>query len=227
MKLLKRFLLFILIVFIAAGAFIIKQGYDKYRTALDELPLDTAISQITSKKHYTVYNDIPQVYFDAVVAVEDRRFYTHHGFDVIGTARALYNDIRARKLIEGGSTITQQLVKNIYFPNDYTLKRKIAEIFMAVRLETEYSKQDILEFYVNGIYYGSGYHCIYDASMGYFEKIPADMTFDECTLLAGIPNAPSIYSLDVSPELARQRQRQVIRSMKECGYIEEDYDEGG
>ena len=219
MKFLKRLFLLILIVLMLCGAFFAKKGYDKYRSALSELPLEEAIAQLCSKEHYTEYEDIPSVYFDAVVAVEDRRFYKHGGFDIIGTARAVYNDIRACEFLEGGSTISQQLIKNIYFRNDDTLTRKIAEIFLAVRLEKEYEKKDILEFYVNGIYYGSGYYCIYDAAEGYFGKEPVSMTFDECTLLAGIPNAPSLYSLDVNPELARQRQQHVIKCMEECGYI--------
>lgn len=221
MKFIKRLFLLILIVLVLAGAFFVKKGYDKYQSALSSLPLEDAIAQLCSKENYTEYDNIPSVYFDAVVAVEDRRFYKHNGFDIIGTARAVYNDIRAREFLEGGSTISQQLIKNIYFRDDDTLTRKIAEIFLALRLEKEYEKKDILEFYVNGIYYGSGYYCIYDASEGYFGKEPASMTFDECTLLAGIPNAPSVYSLDVNPELARQRQQHVIKCMKECGYIAE------
>lgn len=220
MKIIKRFFLLLFVVAVISGGIFVKKGYDKYQSALTELPLEAAIGRLRSKENYTVYDDIPAVYFDAVVAVEDRRFYKHNGFDVIGTARAIYNDIRAWEFLEGGSTISQQLIKNIYFQQDDTLSRKIAEIFLAVRLENEYEKKDILEFYVNGIYYGSGYYCIYDASLGYFGKEPINMTFDECTLLAGIPNAPSVYSLNVNPELARQRQQHVINCMKECGYID-------
>lgn len=225
MKFIKRLFLLILIVLVLAGAFFVKKGYDKYQSALSSLPLEDAIAQLCSKENYTEYDNIPSVYFDAVVAVEDRRFYKHNGFDIIGTARAVYNDIRALEFLEGGSTISQQLIKNIYFRDDDTLTRKIAEIFLALKLEKEYEKKDILEFYVNGIYYGSGYYCIYDASEGYFGKEPASMTFDECTLLAGIPNAPSVYSLDVNPELARERQQHVIKCMSECGYIQEQQED--
>jgi len=126
--------------------------------------------------------------------------------------------------LEGGSTISQQLAKNLYFPQDNTLERKIAEVFMALKIEREYEKKDVLEFYVNGIYYGSGYFCIYDAAQGYFNKKPIDMSDDECTLLAGIPNAPSVYSLDVNPDLARQRQEKVIECMLECRYIDGNND---
>jgi len=156
------------------------------------------------------------------VAVEDRRFYKHNGFDIIGTTRAIYNDIKANELLEGGSTISQQLAKNLYFPKDNTLQRKIAEIFMALKIEKEYEKEEVLEFYVNGIYYGSGYYSIYDASVGYFGKAPKDMTDYECTLLVGIPNAPSIYSLNVRPDLAKQRQEKVVQCMVEVKYITEN-----
>lgn len=224
MKKIKRILLLVLIAIIALCAFEIKLGYDKYNDVLVSLPLETAVSELRAKENYTVYDDIPKIYFNAVVAVEDRRFFNHNGFDFIGTARAIYNDIRAWELLEGGSTISQQLAKNLYFPQDNTLERKIAEIFMALKIEREYKKNDVLELYVNGIYYGSGYYCIYDASEGYFGKKPIDMSDNECTLLAGIPNAPSVYSLDVNPDLARQRQEKVIECMAECGYIDENND---
>ena len=93
---------------------------------------------------------------------------------------------------------------------------------MALEIEREYEKEDVLEFYINGIYYGSGYYCIYDASMGYFGKAPNDMTEHECTLLVGIPNAPSIYSLNVRPDLAKKRQEKVVECMVDVEYITED-----
>lgn len=93
---------------------------------------------------------------------------------------------------------------------------------MAFKIEREYEKEEVLEFYVNGIYYGSGYYCIYDASKGYFNKIPAKMNDYECTLLVGIPNAPSVYSLKVNPDLAHKRQEKVLRSMIECEYISKE-----
>lgn len=165
---------------------------------------------------------MPDIYYKALIAVEDRRFYKHSGFDIIGSTRAIWNDIKAREPLEGGSTISQQLAKNIYFPHDNTLQRKIAEIFMALKIEREYEKEEILEFYTNGIYYGSDYYSIYDASMGYFDKEAKDMNDYECTLLVGIPNDPSVYSLNVRPDLAKQRQEKVIECMVEVEYITED-----
>ena len=222
MKKIKRILLLCLVVLVVVTGIQIKGGYDKYKNALEERPLDDVIAELQSKENYTQYEDVPEIYYKALVAVEDRRFYKHNGFDVIGSARAVYNDIKAWELLEGGSTIAQQLAKNLYFPNDHTLQRKIAEIFMALKIEDESEKEDVLEFYVNGIYYGSGYYSIYDASMGYFDKEPIDMTNYECTLLVGIPNAPSIYSLNNRPDLAKQRQEKVIDCMVEVEYITED-----
>ena len=222
MKTIKRILLLCLIVLVVVAGVQIKGGYDKYKDALAERPLDEVIAELQSKENYTQYEDVPEIYYKALVAVEDRRFYKHNGFDIIGSARAIYNDIKAWELLEGGSTIAQQLAKNLYFPNDNTLQRKMSEIFMALEIERAYEKEEVLEFYVNGIYYGSGYYSIYDASMGYFDKEPIDMTDYECTLLVGIPNAPSVYSLNNRPDLAKQRQKKVIECMVEIEYITED-----
>lgn len=221
-KRVRNLFLLVIIAAVVICGYEIKKGYNKYVFAIQECPIESAISELQAKEHYTAYDDVPEIYCKALVAVEDRRFYKHKGFDIIGTARAVYNDIRAWELLEGGSTISQQLAKNLYFPQDNTLERKIAEIFMAVDIEKHYDKQQVLEFYVNGIYYGSGYYCIYDAAEGYFQKKPIEMSDNECTLLAGIPNAPSVYSLDVRPDLAKQRQEKVVECMVEVKYITED-----
>ena len=219
MKTIKRLLWLILIVLVIVAGVQIKGGYDKYQQALADRPLTEVLEELQGKDNYTQYEDVPEIYYKALVAVEDRRFYKHNGFDIVGTTRAIYNDIKANELLEGGSTISQQLAKNLYFPKDNTLQRKIAEIFMAMKIEREYEKEDVLEFYINGIYYGSGYYSIYDASKGYFGKEPKDMTDYECTLLVGIPNAPSVYSLDVRPDLAEQRQKKVVECMVDVEYI--------
>lgn len=222
MRKIKRFFGFIFLVIIIAAGVFIYMGYDKYKEALAELPLETAVEQIRSEENYTYITDVPDIYKQAVVAVEDRRFYYHNGFDIIGTVRAIITDIKEWSLVEGGSTITQQLAKNIYFPLDNSPIRKVAEIFMAWKIERDYSKEEILELYINGIYYGSGYYNIYDASMGYFNKEPDELDDYEATLLAGIPNAPSVYSLDNNPELAQRRQEKVLQSMVDCGYISQE-----
>ena len=222
MKKIKRLFLFCIFALVVISGVQIRCGYNKYIEVLGSRPLNDVITELQSKENYTKYEDVPEIYYKALVAVEDRRFYLHNGFDVLGTLRAIYNDIKAKKLLEGGSTISQQLAKNLYFSQDDTLTRKIAEVFMAMKMEKEYEKEDVLEFYVNGIYYGSGYYSIYDESMGYFGKEPKDMTDYECTLLVGIPNAPSVYSLDVRPDLAKERQEKVIDCMVDVKYITRD-----
>lgn len=221
MKTVKNIIILIIVLLVAFAGLVIANGYSKYLEALKQLPLEEMTEQVESKENFCPISEIPQMYIKAVIAVEDRRFYQHSGIDVIGIARAVITDIKTMSLSEGGSTISQQLAKNLYFPQDNTPDRKIAEMFMASRLEKEFSKEKILELYFNCIYYGSGYYCIYDAAMGYFNKKPVDMNGYESTLLAGIPNAPSVYSPKVNPELSHERQEKVLSSMIDCGYIDQ------
>lgn len=219
MKIIKKIILFIILVLIVVVGIYTASGYAMYKEALSEIPIDVKIEEIKSKKNYTTFDNLPNTYIDAVIAVEDHRFYKHNGVDIFGITRAIINDIRIWELREGGSTITQQLAKNIYFTQSRELTRKIAETFMALRIERECSKEEIFELYVNTSYFGDGYYCVGDASQGYFGKDPIDMTDYESTLLAGIPNAPSIYAPTNNFELATQRQRQVINRMVECEYL--------
>ena len=221
MKKFKKILLVLILVILSILAIYIGQGYKMYKNALDDKPLEEMVQEIRSQKSYTKISNIPDIYKDAVIAVEDHRYYDHKGIDIIAIGRALLNDIRARELIEGGSTITQQLAKNMYFTQDKTLTRKIAEVFMAKKIENNYNKEEILELYVNYIYYGSGYYDIKSASLGYFDKEPQDLTEGESIMLAGIPNAPSVYNPKVSPRLARERQKQVIDKMIKYGKLSE------
>lgn len=221
MKKFKKILLLLILIILSILAIYIGQGYKMYKNALDDKPLEEMVQEIRSQKSYTKISNIPDIYKDAVIAVEDHRYYDHKGIDIIAIGRALLNDIRARELIEGGSTITQQLAKNMYFTQDKTLTRKIAEVFMAKKIESNYNKEEILELYVNYIYYGSGYYDIKSASLGYFDKEPQDLTEGESIMLAGIPNAPSVYNPKVSPRLARERQKQVIDKMVKYGKLSE------
>ena len=124
---------------------------------------------------YTKYEELPKDYINAVIAVEDRRFFEHNGIDLISIARAVGTDIATFSLAEGGSTITQQLAKNTYFTQKKEFTRKIAEIFMAFEYEKECTKEEIFELYVNTMYFGDGYYSISDASKGYFDKNVSDM----------------------------------------------------
>ena len=183
------------------------RGYDMYKDAIAQVSLEDKVSEIRSKESYTVFSDLPETYTDAVLSVEDHRFYGHIGIDPIAITRAMVNDVKAGRFVEGGSTITQEK----------KMERKVAEVFMAFALERDYSKNEILELYVNTIYFGNGYYCIKDASEGYFGKEPEDLTDYESTLLAGVPNAPSKYSPTVNLELAEKRQEQVVERLVACG----------
>ena len=224
MKWIKRLCSFLVLVIIILIGVLFVKGYIDYREALNEKSVEKMAAEIESIDNYTTIDELPKTYIDAVLAVEDKRFYSHPGFDPIATCRALVNDIRAGSYVEGGSTITQQLAKNQYFTQDKKIIRKVAELFMAFKIESVLDKDKIFELYVNSIFFGNGYYCVADASWGYFGKPPSEMDFDECTLLAGIPNAPTNYNPVASPELARERQAQVIEKMRKAGYLKEEED---
>lgn len=213
MKFIKRIIIISIVVLILAVALIVGAGYLKYKNAIKDKPLKETATEIMLSENYTKLEDISPTFVDAMVSVEDKRFFNHKGIDFMGVMRALKVNIESKEAKQGGSSITQQLAKNMYFISDNTLTRKIAEIFLTIEIEKTFSKQQILELYFNTIYYGSGYYNIYDASMGYFGKEPSKLTDFEATLLAGIPNAPSVYSLNNNPDLAKQRQKQVVRAM--------------
>ena len=211
----------VLLALIPTGM-LIYNGYTLYRQALAEKPVAEMAAEIQTIPNYTPVDELPQIYLDAVISVEDKRFYSHPGVDPLAIARAAFNDLRTLSFAEGGSTITQQLAKNEYFTQEKTLTRKVAEAFMALKIERELDKDTILGLYLNSINFGSGYYCVADASEGYFGKSPSMMNDWEATLLAGIPNAPSVYSPDADPELALQRQRQVLQRMVACGKLSRD-----
>ena len=220
-KILK--ILFILfLIGLSISLVFIGAGYSMYKEAIEAVPLDEKMAEIKSKENYTYIEELPQMYIQAVISVEDRRFYDHPGIDIIAIGRAAINDIKAMSFVEGGSTITQQLAKNIYFTQEKKITRKIAEVFMAFEIEKAYEKDEILELYLNTSYFGDGYYTVKEASRGYFGKEPEDMTDYECIMLAGIPNAPSVYAPTKNPDLAKQRQRQVADKMVRNGYITEE-----
>lgn len=224
-KIIKRVLLGVGILVFIFVTVIIALGYKMYRSALDEKSLSNAVAEIMSRDSFTALDELPETYLNAIIAVEDHRFYEHCGFDILATARAAWNDLKSLSLAEGGSTITQQLAKNIYFTQEKSFIRKIAEMFMALNIERNYKKDEILELYVNSIYFGSGYYSVKEACNGYYDTSPDLMTDYQCIMLAGIPNAPSVYSLDVDPDLAHQRMKQVLKQMVKCGYITEEMEE--
>ena len=221
-KVIGKILIVIFIVLLSFGLIIAGTGYNMYKEAIDKTPLDEKVAQIKEKDNYTTLDEMPDIYKKAVVAVEDHRFYTHGGIDIIAIGRAIWNDIKAMSFVEGGSTITQQLAKNIYFTQEKELIRKAAEVFMAFEIEEHYNKEEILELYLNTSYFGDGYETVKEASRGYFGKEPMELTDYEAVMLAGIPNAPSVYAPTVNLDLAKQRTKQVIDAMVKYDAISQD-----
>lgn len=164
-------------------------------------------------------NEIPKNLQNAFIAVEDNRFYDHIGIDPRGIVRAIWANIRGRTLTEGGSTITQQLAKNAYLTQDRTLKRKVQEVFLALQLERQYTKQEILELYMNQIYFGQGAYGVQAAARTYFGKDAKDLTLNECAMLAGIPKSPNYYSPVNNMDAATERKAVVLDQMVKYGYI--------
>ena len=222
MKIAKKILLFILIAIILILTVFCIIGYSTYSSALKDEPLLTKIDSITSQDNFVKFSDLAEDYRNAVISVEDHRFYDHGPVDFIAIARALYVNFTNWELREGGSTITQQVAKNVIFSQEETFTRKLGEIFAAYDLEKNYSKNEIFELYVNTSYFGDGYYGIYDASHGYYNKEPKDLTLAEASMLAGVPNAPSVYAPTVNPDLAKERQEHVLDKMLEYGYITQE-----
>ena len=210
-KFILKLILWILVLLILVSSVCSGLGYLKYKNAIDKLSLTDAVEQIKSKENYVKLEDMSQDYKQAVVAVEDHRFYSHNGIDIISMIRATYVNIKSSSLVYGASTITQQVGRILYFTQEKSPIRKVAEIFVAFDLEKKYSKDEILELYLNIIYFGNGYTGIHDASYGYFNKAPKNLTFYEATYLAGLPNAPSVYSED--EKLGEERRLQVVEAV--------------
>lgn len=163
MKVMKKVIFVVVLVSISIGLLVVGNGYDMYKKALQEMPFAKKVESIEIKENYTKLEEFPQMYINAVISVEDHRFYKHKGIDLIAIGRAMVNDVKAMKFVEGGSTITQQLAKNIYFTQEKKITRKIAEIFMAFEIEKNCSKDKILELYLNTCYFGDGYQTAKEA----------------------------------------------------------------
>lgn len=223
LKIIRNILIILIIIVVLVVTFFIIRGRNMYKSALKGADLDIKINSIQQNtKYYTKYEDMPNYYLNAVVAVEDHRFYEHKAFDFIGLIRALFVNLTSKSQSQGGSTITQQLAKNMYFNQGQKIDRKIAEAFMASHIEKNLSKEKILELYINIAYYGNGYYGLGQASRGYFNKEPEDLTLFEATLLAGVPNAPSVYAPTVNLDLCLQRQKKVINDMQKYNYIDSE-----
>ncbi|PXZ02427.1 carboxypeptidase/penicillin-binding protein 1A [Gilliamella apicola] len=235
MKVLKFFLKFFIGCFLC-GLVIAIAGYTYYSkdlpdvTTLKNVRLQTPL-QILSKDGELIaifgerrrtplkYNEIPPVVVNAVIATEDARFYEHFGIDPVGIVRAMYIGLKQKGFSQGGSTITQQVAKNFFLTPEKSISRKAKEIILAIRMEKELTKEEIMTLYLNMINFGSRAYGVAAASYTFFGKTPEQLTIDEAALLAGLPNAPSAYNPISHPERARTRRDWVLGRMLDQSYI--------
>lgn len=171
---------------------------------------------------YTKLDDISNNVKNAIVSIEDKNFYNHNGFDFLRILKAIFINLKSKKIKQGASTISQQYVKNLYLSFDKTWERKIEEAFLTVELETHYTKDEILEGYLNTIDFGAGNYGIKNASKYYFNKLPSDLTLEEATILVGIPKSPNYYNPITNYDNAKKRQKEVLTSMYKNKYISKD-----
>ncbi len=181
----------------------------------------TEISVVKGEKdsYYLTYDNIPEGVKAAIVSIEDKKFYKHHGVDFKAIIRAAVAMIRNQKITQGGSTITQQLARTVFLSNERSWERKVEEMFIAAGLEKKYSKDQILEFYLNNIYFANGYYGIEAAARGYFSKGVAELSLADQAMLCGIPNNPTIYDPVENPDNAVARRDRILKQMYDDGKI--------
>ena len=180
---------------------------------------EIAVVHAEEDREPATIDKVPNHLKNAFLAVEDARFYQHIGIDVRGIMRALWENIRHQSVMEGGSTITQQLARNYYLTQEQSYHRKIQEMFLALKIEHRHTKDEILELYLNQIYFGRGAYGVQAASKAYFGKNVEDLDLNECAMLAGIPKSPNYYSPMDNMEAAQERKAVVLNQMAKYGYI--------
>ena len=180
---------------------------------------EIAVVHAEEDREPATIDKVPNHLKNAFLAVEDARFYRHIGIDVRGIMRALWENIRHQSVMEGGSTITQQLARNYYLTQEQSYHRKIQEMFLALKIEHRHTKDEILELYLNQIYFGRGAYGVQAASKAYFGKNVEDLDLNECAMLAGIPKSPNYYSPMDNMEAAQERKAVVLNQMAKYGYI--------
>lgn len=201
---------------------------ETFKASQTSIVYDTNGKQLTKFRgekdaYYLKYEDLPVYAVASVISVEDRNFYKHSGVDYKGVLRAAVSIVTNKgEVTQGGSTITQQLARTIFLNNERTWKRKVKEMFIAVELEKKYSKEDILEFYLNNVYFSNGYYGIQAASKGYFNKDAKDLTMSEAAFLCSIPNAPTMYDPLKNKDKTMTRRDKILKDMYEQNLIRED-----
>ncbi|MDL2281420.1 transglycosylase domain-containing protein [Selenomonadales bacterium OttesenSCG-928-I06] len=240
------FLLFLIILFFAflAGSFFLTGGslkdfslddFKDYKPAAIEqkeqeintyasrfnrfIDIKSEVDKKINKNTYISLDDMPFFIKYAVIAAEDKRFYSHFGVDMEGIARASLVNIQEGEIVQGGSSITQQLAKNLFLSNERSYFRKGEEVVLALLLENNYTKDEILEIYLNSVYFGSGAYGISEASYIYFDKNPIDLNLAECAMIAGLLTAPSLNSPYVDFDAAKRRQALVLDAMAKQSFI--------
>ncbi|WP_353097589.1 biosynthetic peptidoglycan transglycosylase [Tissierella praeacuta] len=172
-------------------------GYKMYKSAINDVSLEDAINEVRENENYITLDKISDKYLQLVVKSEDKRFYHHLGVDFISIGRAMYNNVKAHSLVQGGSTITQQLAKNLYFSFDKKYERKIAETFVAINIENMLSKDEILELYCNIVYFGEGCYGIKEAANYYYNVDPMKLSHEQASALVYTLKSPNYYNPNV------------------------------
>jgi len=199
---------------------------ERFALALEPELIGGLYQGVWEERRIVTLAEVPPLLIQAIIDVEDRTFYSHHGIDSVGVLRALWVNLRSGQVVQGGSTLTQQLMKNVFLTDERTLRRKIREAAMAVIVEWRFSKDEILEKYVNEIYLGQrgaqGVFGVWEASRFYFSKPPRELTPGEVALLAGLIKAPNSYSPFRDPERARRRRDEALLVMHKQGDLTDD-----
>lgn len=172
------------------------------------------LSEVILNYKYAEFEEIPEILINSYITIEDKRFYSHKGVDYKALLRAALSIIKNDgEITQGGSTITQQLIKNVLLTQERSIKRKIPEFFLSYEIEKYYSKNDIIEFYLNTNYYGNGCYGIYSASKYYFDKEPKDLTIAECATIIGLSNSPSLFNPISNPEKALEKRKIILEEI--------------
>lgn len=234
-KCLKLLLFFLLIFLISAGSvffYLILSDLPDISSLRSYKPLESSIvyssdgkvlaELFLERRTFIPEYNIPSIVKQAFIAIEDHRFYSHPGIDLIGILRALYKDILAGEIVEGGSTITQQLAKMLFLSPEKSIERKIKEAILSAQIEKKYTKDEILGIYINQVYFGSRAYGIEAAAQAYFGKSTAELNLADAALLAGMPKAPSAFSPFRNPEKAHLRRQIVLKKMLENGFITQE-----
>ena len=189
-----KILLILMVVIAIFLAPIFYEAFEMYHSNYSDEKLTTIIEEVQANPGYVEIDNISDQYLEALIESEDLRFYSHHGFDIVSTSRAFFNNISAQKFQQGGSTITQQLAKNLFFSFEKKISRKLSELFVAFKIEKKLSKDEILELYCNIIYFGNGVYGIQSAAQFYYDKDNTQLSKMEIDALVKTIKSPNLYN---------------------------------